>query len=700
MMKGTIVRNSKISSENPKFIPLKYVLTLTFLVMIIPGILIFSWFNYHEYSEQLYRHYSTLQKQTEENIITSMRLVDISYRVLERTLDKQLKKHLDDFLQAFQDVNENPAEVDLEALKAEINEEVDLYIVNEKGVIIHTTFEKDLGLDFSQWPTFFDRLTQIRESVGYHGGRISTETKTGRFRKYSYLPTPDHQYLLEIGLLTSEFQDIFSNLEMTRIAKKLQKFNPYLENVRIFNRKQQILGDLETVVDDQTKEIIKEVYRTKKHYKEDSSHSFITKHYLAVDLLEPGDLSDETKIIELTYNTAQIVSDLKDKQYSTFIFIGSSIVISLIVSFWIASRIIKPVIQIVGDTRRISKGDLFHEITTNPQNELKILKNSINSMVGEIRSQIIQLKELNQTIEVKSEKNAALVDTFQKFVPVQFLNYIADQGIENIKLGKAEEAVVSILFADIRSFTSFSESIRPQQVLNFLNAYFKRMNMSIHANSGFIDKFLGDGLMALFNQTKNHSKDAESAVNAAIEMQNSLIIYNQERASVPYVPIDVGIGLHGGSVIIGTVGSANRMDSTVLGDNVNLASRLEKLTKYYGVSIIISEIIYDLLPSPESFCIRMLDRVNVKGKTDPLEIYEVFDFESEEIKQKKINNGNLIKQAIEYRKNQEWEKARSIFEEISQSEITLGTVHLEQIEKLTGKNLPINWQGAYALEHK
>ena len=617
MMKGTIVRNSKISSENPKFIPLKYVLTLTFLVMIIPGILIFSWFNYHEYSEQLYRHYSTLQKQTEENIITSMRLVDISYRVLERTLDKQLKKHLDDFLQAFQDVNENPAEVDLEALKAEINEEVDLYIVNEKGVIIHTTFEKDLGLDFSQWPTFFDRLTQIRESVGYHGGRISTETKTGRFRKYSYLPTPDHQYLLEIGLLTSEFQDIFSNLEMTRIAKKLQKFNPYLENVRIFNRKQQILGDLETVVDDQTKEIIKEVYRTKKHYKEDSAQSFITKHYLAVDLLEPGDLSDETKIIELTYNTAQIVSDLKDKQYSTFIFIGSSIVISLIVSFWIASRIIKPVIQIVGDTRRISKGDLFHEITTNPQNELKILKNSINSMVGEIRNQIIQLKELNQTIEVKSEKNAALVDTFQKFVPVQFLNYIADQGIENIKLGKAEEAVVSILFADIRSFTSFSESIRPQQVLNFLNAYFKRMNMSIHANSGFIDKFLGDGLMALFNQTENHSKDAESAVNAAIEMQNSLTIYNQERASVPYIPIDVGIGLHGGSVIIGTVGSANRMDSTVLGDNVNLASRLEKLTKYYGVSIIISEIIYDLLPSPESFCIRMLDRVNVKGKQNP-----------------------------------------------------------------------------------
>ncbi|MGK5091097.1 7TM-DISM domain-containing protein [Deltaproteobacteria bacterium TL4] len=187
---------------------------------------------------------------------------------------------------------------------------------------------------------------------------------------------------------------------------------------------------------------------------------------------------------------------------------------------------------------------------------------------------------------LESEKIIKISETFKKFVPMGFLNRIATQGISEIELGKAENDTMSILFCDIRSFTSFSEGLKPQEVLNFLNSYFKRMNRPIHNNKGFIDKFIGDAIMALFDLPEHQEDTAGYAVNAAIEMHEELKIYNGHRQSVGYLPVKIGIGIHTGPVVIGTVGSDDRMDSTVIGDNVNLASRLEDLTKYYNSQII------------------------------------------------------------------------------------------------------------------
>ena len=180
------------------------------------------------------------------------------------------------------------------------------------------------------------------------------------------------------------------------------------------------------------------------------------------------------------------------------------------------------------------------------------------------------------------KKNQSLKNTFKKFVPVQFLNRIASQGIENIELGKAQNEIITILFSDIRSFTNLSENITPQELLNFLNAYFRRMNQSIHDNHGFVDKFIGDAIMALFDlPEKSDEEEAMYGVKAAIDMQLTLKEYNRERDRAGYIPVNMGIGVHSGPVVIGTVGSEDRMDSTVLGDSVNMAARLEGLTKYY-----------------------------------------------------------------------------------------------------------------------
>jgi adenylate cyclase len=214
-------------------------------------------------------------------------------------------------------------------------------------------------------------------------------------------------------------------------------------------------------------------------------------------------------------------------------------------------------------------------------------------------------------------------NTFQKFVPRQFLDRIAKQGIGSIKLGNAEQAEVTILFSDIRSFTSISETLTPDGVLSFLNGFLSRMEPPIRDQGGFVDKYLGDAIMALFDATHHTADPSTSAIRAALGMQVALRSYNLERQAAGLPPIVCGIGLHTGSVIIGTIGGDERMDSTAIGDAVNLASRIESLTKHYHTDILASDATVNAIGARDQFLIRFVDKVRVVGKTVPVGLWEI-----------------------------------------------------------------------------
>ncbi len=230
-----------------------------------------------------------------------------------------------------------------------------------------------------------------------------------------------------------------------------------------------------------------------------------------------------------------------------------------------------------------------------------------------------------------SRRLVSMAQMFEKFVPKQFLRRIAREGIEHIQLGKAENAEISVLFADIRGFTSLSEKLTPQELLNFLNACFARLDKVIHQYNGFIDKFLGDGVMALFEHDQGYepeSRSALDAVMAAIGMQEEVTLYNRHRANSGYSPIEIGIGINTGPVIIGTVGSSDRMDSTVLGDSVNIAARLQEITKQFGARIIISEHTRNAIMIDSRFDLRELGEVTVRGRREPVRLFEVLNADS------------------------------------------------------------------------
>ncbi|MEG4859279.1 adenylate/guanylate cyclase domain-containing protein [Microcoleus sp. K1-B6] len=228
---------------------------------------------------------------------------------------------------------------------------------------------------------------------------------------------------------------------------------------------------------------------------------------------------------------------------------------------------------------------------------------------------------------------------YQRFVPNQFLQFLEKSSIIDVELGDQVQLEMSVLFSDIRDFTTLSESMTPEDNFRFINAYLSRMEPVINENNGFIDKYIGDAIMALF------SGEADHGVKAGIAMLQSLVEYNQHRANSGYGPIQIGIGINTGSLMLGTVGGQNRMEGTVISDAVNLASRVESLTKNYGVSLLITQETYSRLENLSQYAIRTLDTVKVKGKSEAVTVYEVFDCDPLEIKEGKLATLELFAEA-------------------------------------------------------
>jgi class 3 adenylate cyclase len=222
-----------------------------------------------------------------------------------------------------------------------------------------------------------------------------------------------------------------------------------------------------------------------------------------------------------------------------------------------------------------------------------------------------------------SDSLLKLNNSLSRFIPQNFIDLMGKSNITEVSLGNCTEQEMTIMFSDIRSFTTISEQLSSGDSFRFINDYLQVMGPIIKSNKGFIDKYIGDGIMALF---PNHPNDA---VKASLEMMAALEKFNQLNVSLNKPQIAIGIGLHYGMVVLGTVGEPDRMDTTVISDAVNLAARIESLTKQYQVPIIISGETFDKLNDNLMKRCSCIGKATVKGKSIETRLYQVQHNENE-----------------------------------------------------------------------
>jgi adenylate cyclase len=191
---------------------------------------------------------------------------------------------------------------------------------------------------------------------------------------------------------------------------------------------------------------------------------------------------------------------------------------------------------------------------------------------------------------------------------------------DGVRLG-GERKTVAILFSDIRNFTAISEKLDPEEVVDFLNMYMTRMVECIDRTGGIVDKFIGDAIMAIWGVPVSKGNDTENAIDAALMMRKSLIEFNRDRGDPKNPIIRIGCGINTGPVLAGQIGSENRMEYTVIGDTVNLASRIEDLNKPFGTDILISEDTYKSVK--EIYAVERMEPIKVKGKDKPQQIFAI-----------------------------------------------------------------------------
>ncbi len=357
---------------------------------------------------------------------------------------------------------------------------------------------------------------------------------------------------------------------------------------------------------------------------------------------------------------------------------GSIFIVFIYIVFfvkWSTQDIVHPVKELLENMKQTGQGELDNFGIVRTNDEIGELTEGYNEMALKIGEYIQNISRMNEA--------------YSRFVPRQFLDFLGKKSYVDISLGDQVQKEMTVLFSDIRSFTEISEQMTPKENFDYLNYYLGYMEPVIRNNNGFIDKYIGDSIMALF------SDSAEDAINAAIEMRIKLSQFNQVMDQFGKPVVNSGIGIHSGSLMLGVVGGEGRMDGTVISDAVNLTSRLEGLTKLYGSSIIISQDTLITLNSPSEYNYRFLDIVKVKGKSEAVYIFEVIDGDSDDIRQLKLKTKDDFANGINLYKSVKFKEALTLFKKVNKinPHDQTAELYITRCKKFIEHGVPDGWDG-------
>ena len=335
-----------------------------------------------------------IKRMTEHDITVIIKLTDESYNLYDSSLNEQMCTGLQGVLEAYKQSSGTPALMNLTDLKRNLGDDFEIYLINESGIIEFTTYEPELGMDFKKIPYFFDYLTKIRNSEGFFPDRIvEDQMGSGKTRKFAYMPTPDHRYVLELGLAETSFPGERSSVRYKKAIERIVSLNPYIERVRIFNSMGKIADNTSEPVDESTRNILAQVIQQRQDRTVILPDARKSVKYLFIDLKNEQYGSDVSRIVELTYDDAMLERAFFEHMKFILLVFLLALAVGLCGAFLLSRNLTKPISGIVKDVNRISDGNLGWKISSTDVAEFQDLELSINTMVSSLKTAFREVQD-------------------------------------------------------------------------------------------------------------------------------------------------------------------------------------------------------------------------------------------------------------------------------------------------------------------
>ncbi len=492
-----------------------------------------------------------------------------------------------------------------------------------------------------------DKIQRHNSSNGIQVQRLSNNVK-GDFLKFLALT---HRLRNETNM------DQLNNIRFNTLIQPMNKVNYNLKKMRSLIKESDPLSkevlDMLEVFSSLSNSVLynsDSVYELRKSLNSNETALVKTRASLFNNVLNIN-----AQISKLKHVVTQISQEVipASKRLSSIILTSVSVlaVIFLMLFAFLGRHILKVITgslnQLIEAMIDISSGktSLDKRVAIPPQKELAKLSNSFNDMIAQLQLSQEDMRKLNKA--------------YQKFVPEKGLELLGSSSITEIRLGDHIECAMSVLFSDIRDFTSITEKMTTSESFDFINEYLKVMEPIIEKHNGFIDKYIGDAVMALFPDELG----ADDAVRASIEMMTALKGLNADRKSRGLNAISIGVGVNTGDLVLGTIGGDIRMEETVIGDTVNVASRMESLNKQFGTQVLISEATFKSISPALELNVRNIGNTAIKGKADKAMAYEVYNHCSDVVLKEKEKITENLSKACAFVESDNVKEALKIFEE-------------------------------------
>ena len=382
------------------------VIFILIIILVIAGITI----NYTIMARDYQENEQTLRNMTEAYISSSFQRIDTGLKMYDNTYNEKMREGFSTVMTGYNQSGGDPSKMNLGLLSEDAG--MSIHIINRSGVIEYSSSPYDIGLDFTViYPDFYQYLQKIWYSPGFYPDRIVTEWLNGTLTKFAYMPTSDNKYVIELGYASSRITAERRGLRYGDVREEAQQFNPYIEEIRIWQKQKRVVGNSSYKPDETQSSILDSMLKNRTSLEFTDPDGSRMRKWLFVDMLDPQYAADMSLIVEIVYNKAKVQKDLQQLVLFHLIVAGIVLFGGGILSFTLSRRLSRPIQGIVSDVDRISQGDLSHRISPPTAVEFQSIGTSINAMVQTLKGTIVQLQESQDALKKGEERYRSVVET-------------------------------------------------------------------------------------------------------------------------------------------------------------------------------------------------------------------------------------------------------------------------------------------------